>query len=79
MYMKQVQLLFDEELLSRLDEDSEVRAHGRSAVLRGLAADYLRAQREAAFDDLYRRGYGNQDGLGSEFEGWEDEGSWPDR
>jgi metal-responsive CopG/Arc/MetJ family transcriptional regulator len=77
--MKQVQLLFDEELLNRLDDDAEVRERGRSAVLRRLAADYLRARREAALDDQYRHGYGGRDGLGVEFEGWEDEGSWPDR
>jgi len=78
MYMKQVQLLFEEDLLRRLDEDPEVRDRGRSAVLRRLAADYLRARRESTIDDAYRQGYGERSSLDGEFEGWEDEGSWPE-
>jgi metal-responsive CopG/Arc/MetJ family transcriptional regulator len=77
MYMKAIQVSFDEELLRRLDADQEVRRDGRSAVLRRAAAVYLRRKRRAQIADAYRRGYGEQGDPGSEFEGWEHEGVWP--
>ena len=77
--MKPVQVLFDEPLLRRLDANAEVRRLGRSAVLRRAAADYLKRSRRAHITQAYRRAYGEGGGLGSEFAGWEDEGSWPER
>jgi metal-responsive CopG/Arc/MetJ family transcriptional regulator len=77
VYMKAIQVSFDEELLHRLDADQEVRRDGRSAVLRRAAAAYLRRKRRAQIADAYRRGYGEPGDAGSEFEGWEDEGVWP--
>jgi metal-responsive CopG/Arc/MetJ family transcriptional regulator len=76
--MKAVQVLFDEPLLRRLDADEEVRQHGRSAVLRRAAAQYLRERRARATSEAYRRAYARDAGLGEEFRGWEDEGSWPE-
>lgn len=70
--------MFDETLLDRLDSEQEVRRDGRSAVLRRLVAEYLDLQREAAIDARYRKGYADGQGLGPEFEGWEDEVAWPD-
>ena len=64
-------------LLRRLDSDGEVRKFGRSAVLRRAAADYLKRSRSKRIADAYRRAYRGGDGLGSEFAGWEGEGSWP--
>ena len=78
MYMKAIQISFDENLLKRLDADAEVRRDGRSAVLRRAALAYLRRKRTAQIADAYRRGYGESGGLGSEFEGWETEGEWPE-
>jgi metal-responsive CopG/Arc/MetJ family transcriptional regulator len=75
--MKPIQVLFDEPLLERLDADAEVRAHGRSAVLRRAATEYLRRRRARAVSDAYRRAYGSKSGLGEEFSGWPDEGAWP--
>jgi metal-responsive CopG/Arc/MetJ family transcriptional regulator len=43
--MKAIQVLMDEALLRRLDSDEEVQKHGRSAVLRRAAAEYLRRSR----------------------------------
>lgn len=77
--MKPVQVLFDEPLLRRLDANAEVRRLGRSAVLRRAAADYLRRSRKARITQAYRRAYGAGGGLESDFAGWEDEGSWPER
>jgi metal-responsive CopG/Arc/MetJ family transcriptional regulator len=77
--MKPVQVLFDERLLRRLDADDEVRRLGRSAVLRRAAAEYLKTRRSRRVADAYRRAYGTEKGLGSEFDGWEGEGAWPDK
>jgi hypothetical protein len=77
--MKPIQVMFDEELLRRLDSDEEVRQHGRSAVLRRAAAEYLRRSRSKRIAEAYRRAYGESPGLGAEFSGWQDEGSWPPR
>jgi metal-responsive CopG/Arc/MetJ family transcriptional regulator len=79
MYMKAIQVSFDENLLRQLDSDEEVRRDGRSAVLRRAAAAYLRRKRSSQIADAYRRGYGDSGGLGSEFEGWEKEGKWPEK
>jgi metal-responsive CopG/Arc/MetJ family transcriptional regulator len=70
--------MFDEKLLKRLDSDVEVRKFGRSAVLRRAAADYLRRSRAKRIAEAYRLGYRASPGLGEEFAGWEDEGSWPE-
>jgi metal-responsive CopG/Arc/MetJ family transcriptional regulator len=77
--MKPIQVLFDEPLLRRLDSDGEVRKFGRSAVLRRAATEYLRRARAARIADAYRRAYSETGGLGEEFAGWQDEGSWPDK
>ena len=71
--------MFDEALLRRLDADGEVRKVGRSAVLRRAAAEYLRRSRARRIAQAYRRAYGGGTGLGDEFEGWEKEGSWPEK
>jgi metal-responsive CopG/Arc/MetJ family transcriptional regulator len=76
--MKPIQVLFDETLLRRLDADPEVRKHGRSAVLRRAAAEYLRLARRRQISQGYRRAYAAGGGLGEEFAGWEHEGVWPE-
>ncbi len=75
--MKAVHVLFSEGLLSRFDADPEVKNRGRSAVLRRIVAEYLERKREADIDARYSSGYAGGVGLGSEFEGWEDEAEWP--
>ena len=75
--MKAIQVMLDEELLSRLDASEEVQAEGRSAVLRRAAAEYLARRRKEATAAQYRQAYAGVAGLGAEFEGWEDQGSWP--
>ena len=78
MYMKAIQITFDEALLRELDATEEVRRDGRSAVLRRAAAEYLRSKRRYVIAERYRQAYGDGKGLGEEFKGWEDEGRWPD-
>jgi metal-responsive CopG/Arc/MetJ family transcriptional regulator len=76
--MKAIQIMFDEGLLAELDETSEVRDKGRSAVLRQLTSDFLRQRREQEIDAQYERAYaGVENPLGKDFEGWENEGVWP--
>ena len=75
--MKAVQVMLDEHLLARLDQDPEVRRAGRSAVLRRAAEEYLARRRREAVAEGYRRAYGDASGLGEEFEGWEEQGEWP--
>ncbi len=70
--------MFDETLLSELDAESEVQKNGRSALLRRLVTDYLERRQEAAIDAQYRKGYVGGEGLGDDFEGWEDEAAWPE-
>ena len=76
--MKAIQVVLDEDLLARLDASEEVKAEGRSAVLRRAAAEYLARRRREAIADQYRKAYAGGEGLGEEFEGWEEQGSWPE-
>jgi metal-responsive CopG/Arc/MetJ family transcriptional regulator len=75
--MKAIQVMLDEGLLARLDESEEVRKEGRSAVLRRAATQYLESRQREAINAQYRKAYAEDPGLGEEFEGWEDQGSWP--
>jgi len=75
--MKPVQVMFDEALLARLDASSEVKRDGRSAVLRRAVAEYLRRRRREDIAESYRHAYGKDRGLGKEWTGWEEQGSWP--
>lgn len=70
--------MFDEELMARLDASEEVKSEGRSAVLRRAAAEYLSRRRRDEIADQYRKAYDGGAALGDEFEGWEDQGSWPE-
>ena len=67
----------DENLLAQLDSDEETKRDGRSAVLRRAAEAYLNHRRRQAIASGYRRAYSGKSGLGREFEGWEDEATWP--
>lgn len=75
--MKAVQIMMDEDTLVSLDADDEVRRHGRSAVLRRIAQQYLRQRQRDTITNKYQQAYGSGAGLGEEFAGWEDEGTWP--
>lgn len=76
--MKAIQVVLDEDLLARLDASEEVKAEGRSAVLRRAAAEYLARRRREAISDQYRKAYSDSQGLGEEYEGWENQGLWPE-
>ena len=76
--MKAIQVSIDDELLRRLDADPDVQRDGRSAVLRRAVAAYLRERRDQRISDAYRRGYGDSRGIGPEFDGWEEQGAWPE-
>lgn len=76
--MKAIQVVLDEDLLARLDASDEVKAEGRSAVLRRAAAEYLARRRREGIAAQYRKAYAGSPGLGEELEGWEDQGSWPE-
>jgi metal-responsive CopG/Arc/MetJ family transcriptional regulator len=77
MYMKAIQVLFDEKLLRDLGRDAEVKRDGRSAVLRRAAAEYLRKKRRDGIRQAYERAYGPAAGK-DDFAGWTEEGSWPE-
>jgi metal-responsive CopG/Arc/MetJ family transcriptional regulator len=74
--MKPIQVTFDERLLKQLDADPEVKRHGRSLVLRKAAYDYLRRKRRSEIAEAYRKAYGKKGA--PEFDGWADEGVWPE-
>jgi metal-responsive CopG/Arc/MetJ family transcriptional regulator len=75
--MKAIQVTLDDALLARLDADEDVRRDGRSAVLRRAADLYLRSRRKRAVAEQYAKAYGADAGLGPDFDGWDDEGTWP--
>jgi metal-responsive CopG/Arc/MetJ family transcriptional regulator len=75
--MKVIQITMDEKLLQRLDANDETRREGRSAVFRRAVKEYLDRQRRRTITTGYRRAYSAEAGLCKEFEGWEEEGSWP--
>jgi metal-responsive CopG/Arc/MetJ family transcriptional regulator len=77
MYMKAIQVSFDERLLERLDRDAEVKRIGRSAVLRNATVEYLRRKAKERIAEQYERAYGKSQGLGGDWDGWEDAGEWP--
>lgn len=77
--MKAIQVTIDEDTLTRFDADEEVRAVGRSAVIRSILVSWLSARREQAIRAAYQRGYADRVGLGQEWEGWEEQGEWPDK
>lgn len=78
MYMKAIQVTFDEKLLKILDADEDVRKRGRSAVLRRAAAEYLDRRYAERITEAYRKAYGNGRGFDPELVGWESEGVWPE-
>ena len=76
--MKAIQVTFDEDLLDEIDELSDVRERGRSAVLREAATEYLARKRSERIDREYERAYGNVPGgyQDPDLVGWADEGVW---
>jgi metal-responsive CopG/Arc/MetJ family transcriptional regulator len=75
--MKAIQVTFDEQLLSELDESEEVKRDGRSAVLRRAVQEYLRRRRRRSIAEQYHRAYAGTNSLDAELEGWEEQGEWP--
>lgn len=75
--MKAVQVMLDERLLEELDATEEVSREGRSAVLRRALEEYLRRRRLLTIREQYQQAYGSEPGLGEDFEGWSQEGAWP--
>ncbi len=78
IHMKAIQIMMDTDLLADLDATEEVRREGRSAVLRLATAEYLKRRRSAEIRERYRRAYGADVGLGPEYAGWEEQGTWPE-
>ena len=78
IYMKAIQITFDEALLERLDAHPTVKAQGRSAVLREAAVAYLARKDAEDISHRYRAGYGDAAGVDAELEGWAGEGAWPE-
>ena len=76
--MKAIQITVDERLLARLDADPEAKRSGRSAVFRRAVDEYLRRRRRHLIAESYRAAYGAKPGLGREWEGWDEEGAWPE-
>ena len=76
--MKAIQITVDEGLLERLDADPEVKQSGRSAVFRRAVDVYLRERRKQRIAEAYRKGYARGSAVEQEFEGWPEEGVWPE-
>lgn len=78
MCMKAIQITVDEGLLTEFDQTEEVLREGRSAVIRRVLAGYLSRRRADRVKQAYERAYGQGEGLGEEFEGWEGQATWPE-
>ena len=76
--MKAIQVTFDEALLEKLDQHPAVRERGRSAVLREAAIEYLKRREAEEIARRYRAGYDDTAALDDGFDGWADEGAWPE-
>ena len=76
--MKAVQIMFDEETLSRLAESEEVRGRSRSDVVRRAVNWYLRERERERVAEQYRKAYGDSSQLKNELDGWTEEGEWPE-
>jgi hypothetical protein len=63
-----------EDALERLDAEQEVQPKRRSTVLRRAVTSYLERRRRQQIAEQYRQAYGDGQGLGEEFEGWEEQG-----
>lgn len=72
--MKQILVTIDPTLLAELDATVGARRSGRSAVLNQALAEYLERRRSAEIRERYQAAYGNGEGLGPEFTGWEHQG-----
>ena len=77
--MKPIQVMIDEPLLRRLQTDAEVRKIGRSAVMRRAVSEYLKRSSARRIAEAYTRAYRGQGGPGADFNGWEGEGTWPEK
>ncbi len=81
LYMKPIQVTFDDALLERLDRHPTVRELGRSAVLREAAADYLARKDAEEVDRRYQAGYRDTPAapaIEDDLDGWSAEGVWPE-
>jgi metal-responsive CopG/Arc/MetJ family transcriptional regulator len=76
--MKPIQITLDAQLLEELDRTPEVKAQGRSAIVRRALREYLDRRREAAIAAAYRRGYGEKPVTRDEFPLLKG-ASWPER
>lgn len=68
----------DEALLRWLDSRPEVRAEGRSSVLREAVRAWLRKKEAESIDARYRAGYRMEPKIEEELAGWADAGVWPE-
>jgi metal-responsive CopG/Arc/MetJ family transcriptional regulator len=60
MAAKPVQVSIDDELLKRIDRDSEAKRLGRSAFIRNTVAAYLQAKERRDTDAAIRRAYAGE-------------------
>ena len=74
--MKAIRVTFDEALLDKLNHSPDAQERGRSAVLREVAAEYLKRKDAEAITRRYRTGYHDTAKLNDELEGWTGEGAW---
>lgn len=76
--MSRIRITIAGALLRRLDSHPEVRARGRSAVLREALLAWLREKETESIDARYRAGYRMEPKVEEELAGWADEGVWPE-
>ncbi len=80
MAAKPVQISIDEDLLRRIDRDSEARRVGRSAFIRKALSTYLHAKERRDVDEAIRHAYeGQADDLLEEVQDLMGAQEWPEK
>ena len=80
MAAKPVQISLEEDLLRRIDRDTEARQKGRSAFVRSAVLLYLEAKRRKGIDEQIRKAFQRQaESVSQEVEDLIGAQAWPKR
>jgi metal-responsive CopG/Arc/MetJ family transcriptional regulator len=76
--MKPIQLLIDEKLVRRLDQEAKRLRSNRSKLIRRAVEQFLRDQERLALEEADRSGYRRRPPRVRELDAWEAIQAWPE-